>query len=155
MPDWSYQTLFRPALFRMPAATAREITLRAFGAIGRCPGGSWLIKTMGHMEYSPRLALKLGPLHVSYPVGCGAGLDMDGVAYRSLSQIGFGLIELGPVTVHPISEGGTFDCIPNQNRSYIRTCWPMTDWTSSSAGAGTSASGPRVGDRGRPPEHIA
>lgn len=103
MPDWSYQTLFRPVLFRLPAETARDMTLKAFGTLGRIPGGSLLIKTLGHMEQTDLLIRHIGNMTVKYPVGLGAGLDVHSFAHRSLSQIGFGFIELGPVTEQAIA----------------------------------------------------
>ena len=33
MPDWTYQTIFRPLLFRLPAAHARDVTLRVTAAL--------------------------------------------------------------------------------------------------------------------------
>ena len=38
MPDWSYRTVFRPVLFRLPAAVARDLCL---GVIGRRDGRRW------------------------------------------------------------------------------------------------------------------
>ncbi|MDG0795105.1 hypothetical protein OMP38_32960 [Cohnella ginsengisoli] len=98
MPDWSYQTLFRPLLFRLPARTARRITLHAFGAVGRMPGGAFLIKTLGHQE--PSALLETG--WSATPVGLSGTIDPLGTAQRGLARLGFGFVEIGPVTVHPI-----------------------------------------------------
>jgi dihydroorotate dehydrogenase len=99
VPDWSYQTLFRPLLFRLPSKLARDFTLKAMGSLSRVPGGSFVIRTMGHMESSPLLESKLAGIPLRYPVGLSGGLDPDGTAHRALAQFGFGFIEIGPVTI--------------------------------------------------------
>lgn len=98
MPDWSYQTVFRPLLFRLPARTARRLTLAAFGAIGRLPGGAFLIKTLGHQEASPLLDTGWSPT----PVGLSGLIDPAGAARQGLARLGFGFVEVGPVTPLPI-----------------------------------------------------
>lgn len=104
MPDWSYHTLFRPLLFRLPAIQARRWTLNAIGALAKCPGGPGLIELMGHMQ--PPASLQRERLGITFPtpVGLGAGLDPNATALAALSQFGFGYIELGPVTKEPICE---------------------------------------------------
>lgn len=101
MPDWSYRTLFRPLLFRLPAPAAREATLRTFGLLGKLPGGPFLIRTMGHMERSSVLESRVKETAISYPVGLGGSLDPHGWADTALSMIGFGFMEVGPVTLEP------------------------------------------------------
>src|SRR5690554_5982361 len=103
MPDWSYQTIFRPALFKVPSRLARKITLQAIGGLGKLPWGSAIIRTLGHMETSPLLQTKLGDLQLKSPIGLSGGLDIHGHATKALSQFGFGFMEIGPVTVNPIS----------------------------------------------------
>lgn len=98
MPDWSYQTLFRPLLFRMPARAARKSTLSLFGTVGRMPWGSFVIKTLGHQEPSPLLETGWSKT----PVGLAGTVDPSGIARRGLAQLGFGFFEIGPVTVEPI-----------------------------------------------------
>ncbi len=102
MPDWSYHTLFRPLLFRLPARASRSLTLHAIGAVGRMPGGSFVIRTLGHMEPSPLLERSAGGLKLPTPVGLSGAADPRGTAHRALAQLGFGFIEIGPVTVHEI-----------------------------------------------------
>ncbi|NHN29417.1 hypothetical protein [Paenibacillus agricola] len=99
MPDWSYQTIFRPLLFRLPAKLARDFTLQAMGSLSRIPGGSFIIRTMGHMEASPILESKLAGIPLRYPVGLSSGLDPNGTAHKALAQFGLGFIEIGPVTI--------------------------------------------------------
>ncbi|MCQ6562928.1 hypothetical protein [Paenibacillus mendelii] len=102
MPDWSYQTLFRPLLFKLPARIARSATLHAMGGLSRIPGGSLVIRTLGHMEVSPLLEQKRLGLDLKYPIGLGGGVDPHGTAQRALAQFGFGFTEIGPVTMEPV-----------------------------------------------------
>lgn len=105
MPDWSYRTLFRPLLFRLPPEKARDFTLRVFGGLGRSPFGSFVIRTFGHMEMSSLLEGRLGGVPIKYPVGLSGNLDRHGYAERALAQIGFGYAELGPVSLENRSAG--------------------------------------------------
>ncbi|WP_391572327.1 hypothetical protein [Cohnella sp.] len=102
VPDWSYQTLFKPVLSRLPSRIARGFTLGAMGRISRIPGGTFLIKTLGHMEPSPLLQDRIASLPVQTPLGLSGSVDPAGIAHRALSQFGFGFIEIGPVTVRPV-----------------------------------------------------
>ncbi|MFC4598358.1 hypothetical protein [Cohnella hongkongensis] len=102
MPDWSYHTLFKPVLSRLPSRAARSFTLGAMGRISRIPGGTFLIKTLGHMEPSPLLRDRISGLPIQTPLGLSGSADPSGIAHRALSQFGFGFIEVGPVTVRPI-----------------------------------------------------
>jgi dihydroorotate dehydrogenase len=102
VPDWSYQTLFRPLLFRMPSRLAKSLTLHAMRRVSRLPGGTLLIKTLGHMEPSPLLVSSIAGINVPTPIGLSGAVDPSGVAHQAISQFGFGFIEVGPVTVQPI-----------------------------------------------------
>ncbi|MBW7455942.1 hypothetical protein K0U00_18090, partial [Paenibacillus sepulcri] len=102
MPDWSYQSLFRPLLFKLPARVARAVTLRAMGGLSAIPGGSLVIRTLGHMEVSPLLRRRLNAIDFTYPVGLSGGTDPHGNAHGALAQFGLGFLEIGPVTVQPI-----------------------------------------------------
>jgi dihydroorotate dehydrogenase len=102
MPDWSYQTIFRPLLFRLPCEMARDFTLHAMGTISKLPGGSLLIRTLGHMESYPILNSSLSGVSLRYPVGISGTLDVHGLAPRALAQFGLGFMEIGPITLEPI-----------------------------------------------------
>ncbi|RIX49398.1 hypothetical protein D3P08_22895 [Paenibacillus nanensis] len=102
MPDWSYKTLFRPVLFRLPSRVSRSFTLGAMGAISRIPGGSFIIRTLGHMELSPLLERELGERPLISPIGLSGRVDPNGAAQKALAQFGFGFTEIGPVTVRPV-----------------------------------------------------
>ncbi|MFC5470293.1 hypothetical protein ACFPPD_16420 [Cohnella suwonensis] len=105
MPDWSYQTLFRPLLFRLPSRAARNVTLKAMRRVSRLPGGTLLIKTLGHMEPSPLLESRVANVPVPTPVGLSGSVDPDRIAHRALAQFGFGFMEIGPVTLFPVGNG--------------------------------------------------
>src|SRR6516165_6264803 len=107
MPDWSYQTLLRPLLFRFPPETARELGLRTIGALGRSRIGSAVIDFLGHMRADSRLETSILGRIFPTAVGLGAGLDPDAVATPGLARFGIGFLELGPVTVEPITGPGT------------------------------------------------
>ncbi|MDQ0871864.1 dihydroorotate dehydrogenase [Paenibacillus sp. V4I3] len=102
MPDWSYHAIFRPLLFRLPAKIARNFTLGSIGGLSRIPGGTFVIKTMGHMELSPILEDELAGVPIQCPIGLSGTLDPHGTAHKALAQFGFGFIEIGPVTVREV-----------------------------------------------------
>ncbi|MFC5403506.1 hypothetical protein [Cohnella soli] len=105
MPDWSYQTIFRPLLFRLPSRVARNVTLKAMRRVSRLPGGTLLIKTLGHMEPSPLLETSIANVPAATPVGLSGSVDPNGIAHRALAQFGFGFMEIGPVTIKPVGGG--------------------------------------------------
>ncbi|MDF2683801.1 MAG: dihydroorotate dehydrogenase, partial [Brevibacillus sp.] len=102
MPDWSYQTFFRPLLFLLSPERARDITFKAIGALAKCPGGPFIIELMGHMKPPGELTRSLAGIPFPTPVGLGAGLDPHATGLEALSRFGVGYIELGPVTIDPI-----------------------------------------------------
>ncbi|RAP73448.1 hypothetical protein [Paenibacillus montanisoli] len=102
MPDWSYQTLFRPLLFRLPGRVARSVTLGAIGGLSRLPLGSFVIRTLGHMEPAPLLRSHACGLAFNTPVGLGGTVDPAGTAHKAIAQFGLGFMEIGPITVQPV-----------------------------------------------------
>ncbi len=103
MPDWSYQTVFRPLLFRLEAERSRDLTLVVMGRLAQLPLGPQLIELMGDMRPAPRLQTTRAGITFPSPVGLEAGLDPGLLGVRPLSQFGFGYIEVGPVTVEPVT----------------------------------------------------
>jgi dihydroorotate dehydrogenase len=101
MPDWSYRTLFRPLLFRLPPATARDLCLGVMGTLARLPLGPALIDFLGHMRPDARLARSFLGITFPSPVGLGPGIDVQATALPALARFGFGFLEVGPVTVEP------------------------------------------------------
>lgn len=102
MPDWSYQTIFRPLLFRLEVGRSRDLTLGTMGALSRLPGGPQLIEFLGHMHPPESLAVTIGETAFPAPIGLDAGLDPGALGVQPLSQFGFGYVEVGPVTAEPV-----------------------------------------------------
>lgn len=105
MPDWSYQTVFRPVLFRMPFERARDLCLGFMGRLARIPGGPLVIDLLGHMAPDPRLKRQLGEREVASPIGLAAGIDANHIATAALSRFGFGFVEVGPIAQSSTSAG--------------------------------------------------
>lgn len=106
MPDWSYRTLFRPLLFRLPPPTARRLALGTLGVLGRSPLGPFVIDFLGHMGPSSALACETLRQRFIAPLGIGSELDPSGFALRGLARFGIGFVVAGPVTLAPCSSAG-------------------------------------------------
>jgi hypothetical protein len=101
MPDWSYQTLFRPLLFRLPVAASRDLTLNAMGQLSRLPLGTAVIRFMGHMAPDSRLTHTVGGIEFAGRVGLGATVDPHLRAPDALSRMGVAYLEVGPFPPAP------------------------------------------------------
>ena len=112
MPDWSYRTVLRPALFLLPPAAARDLSLGVMGTLARTPMGPLVIDLMGHMRPDPRLRRPVMGIDFPAAVGLGAGLDVRATAFPALARFGFGFLEAGPVTLGPVSSGGPVERRP-------------------------------------------
>jgi hypothetical protein len=107
MPDWSYRTLFRPVLFRLPGTAGRDLAVAAIGGLGRLPGGRRVIEFMGHMRPPRSLRRRLGGLELDSPVGLAPGIDPQLVGLPGMCRFGFGFVEVGPVTARGVPERRT------------------------------------------------
>jgi dihydroorotate dehydrogenase len=105
MPDWSYQTLIRPLLFRMAPKTARDLALGCMGALSNLPLGPAVIDFMGHMRPDARLAHTVGGIRFQTRVGLGCCVDPRLVASRAFSRFGIGFLEVGPFQLGPVRGG--------------------------------------------------
>lgn len=105
MPDWSYQPIFKPLLFRMPARAARDLTLAVTGSLAKFPLGPKILDFIGDMRPHPRLAVDAIGLQFASRAGLGAGLAFDSASIIAFSHFGLGHIEVGPVTVSPVVAG--------------------------------------------------
>lgn len=103
MPDWTYQTVFKPALFRLPFGLARSIALGSMGMLSRLPCGGAVISFFGHMAPAKQLERRRGELRFPSPVGLGSGIDPSMTAARAFARFGFGFIEIGPIGIAPSS----------------------------------------------------
>ncbi len=95
MPDWTYRTLLKPVLTRLPRARAYEAVLRSLALLAKTPGGPGVLEFFGHMEPDPRLRVDIGGLPWSTPIGIGAALDPWGIARRAWVKFGVGFVETG------------------------------------------------------------
>ena len=98
-----YETIIRPALFRMDPERAHELALRASEVAGR----SALTRRAAQRLYAvrdPRLRTTLAGIPLANPLGLAAGFDKNARAVGMLGALGFGHVEVGSVSAHP-SEG--------------------------------------------------
>ncbi len=89
--------LLRPLLFRLDPEAAHQLTLQLIRLGGIAPIGSILRGIFA----APSRPVEAFGLHFRNPVGLAAGYDKDGLAWRGLSTLGFGHIEIGTVTPLP------------------------------------------------------
>jgi hypothetical protein len=104
MPDWTYRTVFRPVLFRLPTAVGRDLALGTIGTLARLPWGRRVIEFMGHMRPPRPLRRRLGAVQIDAPVGLAPGIDPQLLGLPGLCRFGFGFVEIGPVMVTPVPE---------------------------------------------------
>ena len=99
VPDWSYQNVFQPVLFRLSAPVARDLTFASIGRLARAPWGPKLIEFMGHMRPAESAGARAFDLNFSSRLGLGAGLDVHALGPLALARFGLGWLEFGPVTL--------------------------------------------------------
>ena len=97
MPDWSYHTIFRPVLERLPARLARNIVLKAMGMLASAPGGGRLINFLGHARPAADDGFSAFGQRFPSRVGLGCLVDQQMVAIGALVRLGMGAVEIGPV----------------------------------------------------------
>lgn len=97
MPDWTYQTVFKPVLLRLPYRRARGLALGLMGTLARLPGGTKVIDFFGHMRPADCLETSWQGIGFPSPVGLGDGFDPHLTASEALARFGFGFFDIGPV----------------------------------------------------------
>jgi len=97
MPDWTYQTIFKPVLFRFPYKTARGLALGFMGGLGKLPFGSKVIDFFGHMRPAESLAFTWNDITFPTRVGLGSSFDPELIASHALANFGFGFFDVGPI----------------------------------------------------------
>ncbi len=88
----------RPLLFRLEPESAHTYTLHLMRLVGALPPLGALLRA-GFA--APTVPVDAFGLSFSNPVGLAAGYDKDGLAWRGLTCLGFGHIEVGTVTPYP------------------------------------------------------
>ncbi|MGG0718424.1 dihydroorotate dehydrogenase [Robertmurraya massiliosenegalensis] len=104
MPDWSYHPLFKPWLFRLPGEKGREFIHRGMSFISSLPGGVGFIEFLGHMAPSPQLKKDFCDLSIASPIGLSGKVDPLLTGTKAFSHLGFGFIEIGPISASPHRE---------------------------------------------------
>ncbi len=103
MPDWSYHVLFKPILSRLSPTVSREFIHRGMNRIASAPGGHHFINFLGREESSPALRTEVNGLPLSNVVGFSGKIDPLLSGTTAFSNLGFGFLEVGPVTVEATS----------------------------------------------------
>jgi dihydroorotate dehydrogenase len=94
-----YKYLARPLLFRLPADTAHDATVRLASSVSR---SSVLLNAVKSIYTHSDPALKQNILGLTFPnpVGLAAGFDKNGTMAPLLSRAGFGFLEIGSITAN-------------------------------------------------------
>lgn len=114
MPDWTYQTVFKPTLAAFGFDRGRGVALGAMGRLAALPGGRWVIQLMGHMHPDERLAVERAEASFATRVGLGGGLDSQLVATTALAEFGYGYLEVGPIVENPAAGGSSTSVVDFQ-----------------------------------------
>ncbi|MEO7672526.1 MAG: quinone-dependent dihydroorotate dehydrogenase [Pyrinomonadaceae bacterium] len=87
-----FRKLIRPALFRLDAEKAHELSVKALrsGLVG-----------IFTPKRTPNQGLDRFGLMFDNPIGVAAGFDKNGVVVNQLAALGFGFVEVGTVTCEP------------------------------------------------------
>ena len=94
-----YQRLLRPIFFLFDPEKIHHVSFRLIRWV-HAIGLGLLIRRYYHLN-QPRLKREVFGLTFPNPVGLAAGFDKDALAYKELSNFGFGFIEIGTVTPKP------------------------------------------------------
>jgi len=109
MPDWSYHPMFKPWLTRLPGNSGREFIHKGMSTIANIPGGTHFIEFLGHMAPTEKLTKNLFGLEFESPVGLSGKIDPELSGIHAFPHLGFGCIEVGPVTSLPsVPDAATF-----------------------------------------------
>ena len=95
-----YDRLIKPLLYALPIEQAHHLVLFLLRAIGKIPGGRWLLRKR-YAVADPTLEREVYGLRFANPVGLAAGFDVNGDCYEELAAMGFGFIEIGTLTPKP------------------------------------------------------
>ncbi|MGD6941523.1 dihydroorotate dehydrogenase [Cytobacillus gottheilii] len=100
MPDWSYHTIFKPFLSRLPAQTGRAFIHNAMNTMVHLPFGSRLVEFLGHLKPSASLEQPFFKYQLKSRVGLSGRIDPHLIGTSAFNQLGFGFLEIGPVSLH-------------------------------------------------------
>jgi dihydroorotate dehydrogenase len=100
MPDWSYHTLFKPVLQKLPPTFSREFIHRGMSTVASTLIGEKMIEFLGHMSPSKEIQKHLFNRLFSSPVGISGSIDPQLSGLKAFQNLGFGFVEIGPVSIH-------------------------------------------------------
>lgn len=95
-----YKLLIKPILFSMSPENAHHFVMNQLKLICRIPGVSSILRALFKVE-DKRLEVEVAGIRFPNRVGLAAGFDKDAIAFKELSNFGFGFIEVGTVTPKP------------------------------------------------------
>ncbi|WP_064093526.1 dihydroorotate dehydrogenase [Rossellomorea aquimaris] len=104
MPDWSYHGIFQPILSKLPDHISREFIHRGMSLIASFPLGPHIINFLGREECSLRLQKEIQQIKFPNPIGLSGKIDPLLTGTKAFTNLGFGLIEIGPVSINPSIE---------------------------------------------------
>lgn len=79
---------------------AQAVVLQVLHSIGYIPAGRWLLHKIYAVEH-PSLEREVFGMRFKNPIGLAAGYDRNAFAFRELSALGFGFVEVGTITPRP------------------------------------------------------
>lgn len=79
-----------------------SLVVRVLRIVGHLPAGRWMLRKIYAVEH-PSLEREAFGMRFKNPIGLAAGFDRNAEAYRELSAMGFGFVEIGTVTPRPQS----------------------------------------------------
>jgi len=88
-----YSAIARPLLFRLPAETAHEVSMKMLSCAAVFFGR--------HVPAPPGRAVELFGLRFANAIGLAAGMDKNAAALPAWPLMGFGFVEIGTVTAIP------------------------------------------------------
>ena len=94
-----YQRIVRPCLFQLDAESAHGLALRAGRFVAASGPGRALLRALYGYEH-PALRTRLAGLELRNPVGLPAGFDKNAIATRALAALGFGMLDIGSVSLN-------------------------------------------------------
>jgi dihydroorotate dehydrogenase len=116
MPDWSYHPIFKPILQKLPPTFSREFIHRGMSSIASTPIGEKLIEFLGHMSPSNDIQRNLFNMTFTTPVGLSGKIDPELTGLTAFQNLGFGFIEIGPVSLQGSQEKEILHVDPRQEQ---------------------------------------
>ncbi|MCR2822306.1 dihydroorotate dehydrogenase [Lederbergia panacisoli] len=106
MPDWSYHTIFKPILHKLPPSFGREFIHRGMSILSSTLIGEALIEFLGHMSPSKKMEKHLFGVKFTSPVGLSGKVDPQLSGLTAFQNLGFGFLEIGPVSINGSGKKG-------------------------------------------------